>query len=224
MQPITKYINDCLSKNGDSLKAPEMQAYMKTDQPFYGVQSKLRKQIFRDAIKKYPIKSRDEWESIILELWNGSYREEMYQALEVAERYKIYHDEDAWQLFERLLRTATNWDTVDGIAPSLIGRLVEKYRHFEKELWEWTDDENFWVRRGSLLAHLKHKDKTNIKLLSQTILKLAHEKEFFIRKAIGWILRQYSYTDADWVSQFVNKYKDKLSGLSKREAMKAINR
>jgi 3-methyladenine DNA glycosylase AlkD len=224
MQPITRYIKDELKRHSDAIKAPQMQAYMKTEQPFYGVQSKLRKQIFRDAIKEYPITSHEEWEKVILELWNGTHREEMYQALEIAERYKKYHDESAWALFETLLRSASNWDTVDWLSSNLIGRLVEEYRHFEKQLWEWSDDENFWVRRASLLAHLKHKDKTNIKLLSQTILKLAHEKEFFIRKAIGWVLRQYSYTDPNWVLQFVERHDEKLSGLSKREALKAMNR
>jgi len=224
MQPITKYIKSELERQSNASKAPRMQAYMKTVQPFYGVQSKLRKQIFRDAIRKYPIQSQKEWERVILELWNGTHREEMYQALEVAERYKKYHDESTWQLFEHLLRSATNWDTVDWLSSNLIGRLVEKYRHFEKELWEWSDDDNYWVRRASLLAHLKHKEKINIKLLSQTILKFAHEKEFFIRKAIGWVLRQYSYTDPDWVIQFIENHENKLSGLSKREALKAINR
>ena len=224
MHPITIYITNELQRHGNTTKVPQMQAYMKTVQLFYGVQSKLRKQIFRNAIKKYPITSRIEWEKVILELWNGTHREEMYQALEIAQRYKKYHNEEAWPLFEILLRSATNWDTVDGIAPSLIGGLVDKYRYFEKNIWEWSDDENFWVRRTSLLVHLKHKERTNIKLLSQTILKLSHEKEFFIRKAIGWVLRQYSYTDSQWVSQFVEKYEDKLSGLSKREALKAINR
>jgi 3-methyladenine DNA glycosylase AlkD len=224
MHPITKYIRDELSRIADPIKAPQMQAYMKTDQPFYGVQSKPRKQVFRDAITKYPIPKRDDWEIVILELWNGIHREEMYQALEIAYRYKKFHTEEAWSLFEKLLRSATNWDTVDGIAPNLLGNLLLKYRHFEKIVWKWTDDDNFWVRRGSILIHLKHKDKTNLELLSKTILKLAHENEFFIRKAIGWILRQYSYTDADWVKQFVNENDYKLSGLSKREALKAINR
>lgn len=224
MQPITKYINNELKRHGDETKAPQMQAYMKTDQPFYGVQSKLRKHIFRDAIRKYPITSRDSWEKVILELWNGTHREEMYQALEIAERYKKYHDEAAWNLFEKLLRSATNWDTVDLLSSNLIGRLVETYRHFEKQLVEWSNDNNFWVRRASLLAHLKHKEKTNTKLLASTILKLSQEEEFFIRKAIGWVLRQYSYTDPEWVLQFVKNHEDKLSGLSKREALKAINR
>ena len=136
MQPITKYIKDELKRHGDVIKAPQMQAYMKTDQPFYGVQSKLRKQIFRDAVKKYPITSHEEWEKVILELWNGTHREEMYQALEVAERYKIYHAENAWNLFEQLLRSAPNWDTVDWLSSNLIGKLVYNYQHFEKQLWK----------------------------------------------------------------------------------------
>ena len=160
MQPIIKYIKNELMRNGDRVKAPQMQAYMKTEQPFYGVQSKLRKQIFRDAIKKHPITSREEWEKVILELWNGTHREEMYQALEVAERYKKYHDESAWQLFEKLLRSASNWDTVDWLSSNLIGELVYRYRHFEKQLVKWSNDDNFWVSRASLLAHLKHKEKT----------------------------------------------------------------
>ncbi len=224
MQPLTKYIKNELKQHGDATKAPQMQAYMKTDQPFYGVQSKLRRQIFRGAIKKYPVTSREIWETLILELWDGKHREEMYLALEVAERYKKYNDESAWNLFEKLLRSATNWDTVDWLSSNLIGQLVYNYRHFERQLVEWSDDKNFWVRRASLLVHLKHKEKTNTKLLSDTILKLAHEKEFFIRKAIGWVLRQYSYTDPDWVMQFVKNYAEQLSGLSKREALKALKR
>jgi len=224
MEIITKYIKNELIRFGDANKALQMQAYMKTDQLFYGVQSVQRKIIFRDAIRTYPIKSRYGWEKVILELWNGSHREEMYQALQVSERYKKYHDESAWILFEKLLRSATNWDTVDWLSSNLIGQLVYKYRHFEKQLVKWSDDENFWMRRASLLAHLKHKQNTNKELLSETILKLAHEKEFFIRKAIGWILRQYSYTDPEWVVQFVKKHEDSFSGLSKREALKALNR
>ncbi len=224
MQPITKYIRNELKLHGDATKAPQMQAYMKTDQPFYGVQSKLRKQIFRDAIKKYPITSQKTWETLILELWNGIHREEMYLALEVAERYKKYHYETSWDLFEKLLRSATNWDTVDWLSSNLIGQLVYKYQHFEKYLIDWSDDDNFWIRRASLLAHLKHKEKTNTKLLASTILKLSQEEEFFIRKAIGWVLRQYSYTDPNWVLQFVENHEEKLSRLSKREALKVINR
>ena len=160
MQPITKYIREELSKIADPIKAPQMQAYMKTEQPFYGVQSKQCKQVRQDALKKYPIENREQWETVILELWNGTYREEMYQALKIAERYKIYHDEQSWELFERLLTIVQQIGIqLIGIAPNLIGKLVQNHRHFEKNIWEWTDDENFWVRRASLLAHLKTQRK-----------------------------------------------------------------
>lgn len=224
MHQLEKYIRSELKSNVNPAKSSQMQSYMKTDQPFYGVQSALRRKIFRQAIKNYPITSRDEWKSIVFELWKGKYREEMYVALDIAERYKKYHDESSWKIFEQLLRSATNWDTVDWIAAKFIGGLVKKFRNFETQLIEWSNDEYLWIRRTSLLAHLHHKDETNTQLLSETILKLAHEEEFFIRKAIGWVLRQYSYTDPDWVIQFVEKYEDMLSILSKREALKAIRR
>jgi len=89
---------------------------------------------------------------------------------------------------------------------------------------EWAIHDNLWVRRASLLAYLHHGDKTNVKLMSDTILKLAHEKEFFIRKAIGWILRDYSYSNPMRVQEFTSQHKCILSELSKREALKAINR
>ena len=203
MEKITQLIKNEMMLYSNPTKALQMQAYMKTDQPFYGIQSVQRKKIFRDAILKYPITSQITWRNVILELWNGTYREEMYQALEVAEEYNQYYNESTWKFFEKMLRSATNWDTVDWLSSNLIGQLFDKFRHFEKQLMEWSDDDNFWLRRASLLVHLKHKERTNTKLLSDTILKLSHEKEFFIRKAIGWVLRQYSYTDPTWVIKFV---------------------
>lgn len=208
----------------DGSKAPAMQAYMKTDQPFYGIQATPRRRIFRACAKKFPINSRSEYENVIRELWGGKYREEMYQALEVAENCRAYLDDTSWPLYEELVRTATNWDTLDWIAVKLISPLVQDNRSHEKTLAKWRKDENFWVRRASLLAHLSHKEDTNTKLLSKTILELSNEREFFIRKAIGWVLRDFSYTDPEWVKKFVAQHQNELSGLSKREALKQIRR
>ena len=220
--PLVVYIRTELIKTGDSDKAAAMQAYMKTDQKFYGVQANPRRAIFRQAKKRYPISTWSEYEQLIFELWNGEYREDMYQALEIAETYKIFRVEKSWDLYENLIRTATNWDTLDWIAAKLIGELVLENRQFESVLKQWIVDENFWVRRAALLAHLKHKRHTNTKLLAYTIKKLAHEKEFFIRKAIGWVLRNYAYTDPLWVKRFVVRNRSTLSNLSIREAMKNI--
>ncbi len=224
MHPLTKLIQKQLKEAADSDKAVPMQAYMKTDQPFYGVQARARKKLLKTAVKDFKNISRDEYQKIIFELWSGEYREEMYQALEVACHYKKFRDETSWSIYGKLTRTATWWDTIDWIASQLIGLLVLEYRHLESHLIVWSEDESMWVRRTSLLAHLKHKEATNTKLLTDTILKLCHEEEFFIRKAIGWALRQYSHTNPEWVKTFVQQHEQKLSNLSKREALKHIQR
>lgn len=208
----------------DIENAKKMQTYMKTEQFFYGVNSPSRKQIFREVKKNFKIKSQEEYQKIIMELWEGKSREEMYFALDVAETNKKFIKVEAFPFFENLVFTATNWDTLDWICSKLISPLILQNRDLEKTLKKWSDSENFWVRRASILSHLKHKENTNTEFLSKIILKLAHEKEFFIRKAIGWILREYSYVNPNWVVEFVKVNEEKLSGLSKREALKRINK
>ena len=224
MHPMAVSINEALKKIGDSEKAKGMQAYMKTTQEFYGVQAGPRRKSFKAIARNFKNITREEYEQIIFELWNGHYREEMYQALEVAEHYRNYRDLESWSIYERLVKSASNWDTLDWIAGKLVSPLILQHRELEQTLVKWSKSENFWVRRASLLAHLHHKDETNTELLAETILKLSHEQEFFIRKAIGWILRDYSYSNPEWVLAFVQKHHDALSGLSKREALKQINR
>ncbi|MDX1520191.1 MAG: DNA alkylation repair protein, partial [Anaerolineae bacterium] len=206
--PLTRAIKEELAKVRDPEKAPAMQAYMKSDQPFLGVQAGPRKEAFKAAVAPFKQISRADYEQVIFELWQGTYREEMYQALEVAERYKAYRTKESWPIYERLVRTATNWDTLDWIAGKLISPLILKHRDLEKELRRWASDENFWVRRAALLAHLRHKDQTNTELLAELILLLCHEQEFFIRKAIGWVLREYSSVNPAWVQAFVAQHAD----------------
>ncbi len=224
MHPMVIAIKGDLEKLADPAKAAEMQAYMKTGQPFYGVQAGPRRKSFKAAARNFKKITWPEYEQIIFELWRGHTREEMYQALEVAEHYKVYHNLQSWPIYHKLAHTATHWDTLDWIAGKLVSPLVLKHRELEQELVKWSKSANFWVRRASLLAHLRHKQQTNTRLLADTILALAHEQEFFIRKAIGWILRDYSYANPEWVQNFVAQHQDKLSGLSRREALKQIER
>ncbi len=220
--PLVIALRQAMSEAADPTKASSMQAYMKTDQPFYGVQAGPRRQIFRAARKQYPIRSREEYEENIRDLWGGVYREEMYLALDLAEGAKAYRDLASWPLYVDLMRTATNWDTLDWIAAGLLGDLLRHHREKEAEVRTWVDDNNLWVRRTALLIHLKHKHETNLPMLSAAILHLAPEKEFFIRKAIGWVLRETAKTDPDWVRAFVTDHTAQLSGLSVREAMKHL--
>lgn len=223
-QPLTLLIRRELQRHADSAKALEMQRYMKTAQPFYGVQSQLRKELFRQARKAAAPASRADYEATVRELWGGEYREEMYMALEVAEGIKRFHTEESWPLYEEMVSTTNWWDNLDWLSSRIIGPLVLRNRELEKHLVSWSDSPKLWVRRASLLSHLKHKTETNRALLAATILKLAGEKEFFIRKAIGWVLRDFSYTDPAWVESFVRDHERELSGLSRREALKHLQR
>ncbi len=222
MHPMTLELIAALEKLSDPKKATQMQAYMKTTQEFYGVQAGPRRKAFKAVAKGFKAISHQTYEQIIFELWGGRCREDMYQALETAEHYKAYRTPESWPVYERLVKSATNWDTLDWVSGRLISPLLLKHREFEPTLVEWSVSENFWVRRASLLAHLRHKEQTNTRLLADTILRLCHEQEFFIRKAIGWVLRNYARTDPDWVRAFVDEHQERLSGLSKREALKHL--
>jgi 3-methyladenine DNA glycosylase AlkD len=220
--PLVSELRTQLAAAADPDDAAAMQAYMKTDQPFYGVKSAPRRAILRDARRLFPITTRGEYEAVVRQLWAGVHREEMYLALDVAEQLKRYRDVASWSLYVELMHRSKWWDTLDWIAAKLIGLLVLEHRQLERELIAWRADPSLWVRRASLLAHLKHKDATNRSLLAETILLLAHEEEFFIRKAIGWVLREYAKVNPTWVVDFVAAHEAELSSLSKREALKNV--
>ncbi len=218
--PAVKQLFTMMQESADPKKAVPMQAYMKTDQPFYGIQAGPRKEIFRKWAASFSPADREEYEQVISELWRGKYREDRYLALETVTRYKKYYGIESWTLYCKLMHTATNWDTLDWIAAKIMSPLVQRHRELEKEIKQWRSDENFWARRAALLVHLKHKSATNTELLAETILSLAPEKEFFIRKAIGWVLREYAKTNAEWVRNFVARHEKILSALSRKEALK----
>ena len=182
---FVKYVREELRKLADPEKAKPMQAYMKNQQQFYGVQAKPRYQIFREAKKKFEIESIGEYRQVILELWKGKYREEMYQALEVAGGYKPFHTIDAWEIYLELLPGATWWDTLDWLAGHIMSPLVAEHRELEVHLVQWRECDSFWVRRASLLAHLKHKGQTNKELLSETIYCWHMKKSSSLEKRLG---------------------------------------
>ena len=222
--PLVERVKRDLAAQADPARAAPMQAYMKTDQPFLGVPAPLRKSLLRAALKDHPIGSADAYESVIRALWAGSHREEMYQALDIAERLTRFNISARMPLWDELLSTAANWDLVDDIAGGLVSPLVKADRANQAWLIRWRTHDGMWFRRASLLGHLKHRAATDKPLLAETIDMLAHEGEFFIRKAIGWVLRDLSYAEPDWVESFVASRGQRLSGLSRREALKAIER
>ena len=200
-----------------------MQAYMKTDMPFYGVQKAGRTQILSKLRSDFPPADREEYERLVLALWQLPHREEKYLAIGVARTHKKFVVPGSLPLYRRLITEGAWWDFVDEIATHLIRDLVVG---FPDETWpevdRWIDNEDMWLRRAAILCQIGAEKATDTERLFRFCLRRAHEKEFFIRKAIGWSLREHAKTDPGAVASFVRLYRDELSPLSFREATKHI--
>lgn len=219
----TEYVATSLAARADPEKALRMQAYMKTDMPFYGVQKGGRTPILRHAIKEFVPASADEYEGLVRALWALPHREEKYIALGVTRHHQKFIVPDQISLYRDLIVEGAWWDFVDEVATQLIRTLVISH---PDNTWSavdnWIDDEDMWLRRTAIICQVGAKEHTDSERLFDFCARRMHEKEFFIRKAIGWLLREYAKTDPEAVAGFINQYADSMSGLSYREASKHI--
>lgn len=220
-----KFLISEFSGLADAGKAVEMAAYMKTDMPFWGIQKPDREPIYRQLAKDFTPSNHDEYSQVIRKIWNGKHREEKYAALDYAVRCKKFIDTSMIPLYEELVRDGEWWDLVDPLATLLVGvAFLNDQKTVKPIMKKWIDDDDMWIRRTAILSMNKHKEKTDEKLLYDFCLRRSHEKEFFIRKAIGWALREYSYKAPDSVSKFLKENRSKLSPLSYREGAKQLVR
>lgn len=225
MNALVRFVQDALHQKADPSKAPQMAAYMKTDMPFYGVQKPDRESILRAMHARFIPTSHDDYIEGVQALWQLRHREEKYTAIEFAVRHKKFIAPQSLPLYEKLIREGAWWDLVDPVASLLVGRVLLNHRpETTGRMEKWISDDDMWVRRTALLAHLKHKAKTDERQLFEHCLRLAGEKEFFIRKAIGWVLREYSKSAPDTVRTFLHRHCASLSPLSVREGSKHLAR
>jgi 3-methyladenine DNA glycosylase AlkD len=223
MSKMTSFLAAELAKISDPERAAGMAAYLKTDMPFYGVPNPACKKIYREMRRRYPIESRAGYVAAIEALWSRPHREEKYCAIRVAMDYPEYITIGSVPLYRRMIEEGAWWDFVDDIAIRLVGRvLIDDRPRMHPKLDRWVDDQDLWIRRTAILSQIKHKDRTDQDQLFGYCLKRADEKEFFIRKAIGWALREYAKTEPDAVREFALNHRDQLSGLSFREATKHL--
>ena len=209
----------------DTKKAGAMAAYMKTTMPFYGLAKPQRVPIYKQMKALFPAKSRREYEAGVRALWSLPHREGKYAALVYARQWNPFITAESIPLYEFMIRGGAWWDLVDDIAVHLAGHVYLHERAAVKPVVEaWVGDPDLWIRRTAILIHNKHKKLTDEKQLFAHCLRLAHEKEFFIRKAIGWALRQYSYTNPDSVRRFLKTNEPRFSGLTLREGSKQLMR
>ncbi|MEY5131476.1 MAG: hypothetical protein RL734_1543 [Bacteroidota bacterium] len=222
MHQFVKMLLQEFEKNANPQRAFEMSAYMKHIDEFYGIPSPQRKQFAKDILNAYGKDALFDWQEIILTVMNKGKREGMYSAIEFAEKAHKHWEEDAIDLLTKLILHRSWWDTVDAIAP-LIGIYFEKFpEKRDAYIAKWMESGNFWLWRTSLLFQKRYKQDTDEQLLYALCVKLAGEKEFFIRKGMGWALREYSYVNPESVRDFVER--SPLSTLTKKEALKVINR
>jgi 3-methyladenine DNA glycosylase AlkD len=204
-------------------KAKGMQAYMKTDMPFYGVQKSGRTVILRQLRKEFAPTGRDEYEQLVSALWELPHREEKYLAQAVAVSFPEYIVPESLPLYRRFIVEGAWWDFVDETATHMIRELVLSN---PGEVWPaidgWNDDDDLWLRRSTIICQIGAKERTDVVRLFHFCEARMSEKEFFIRKAIGWALREYAKTDPTAVADFAMAHRGQLSGLSFREATRHI--
>lgn len=220
---LVEFAEEALAARADPDKAAGMARYMKTDMPFYGVQKAERAPILRDLVRSFPPSHHAAYEAEVLELWALPHREEKYLALGVARHFKTFVTPVSLPLYQRLIIEGAWWDLVDEVATHLICELVVGY---PTEVWPvidtWIDSKDIWLRRSAIICQAGAKERTDTDRLFRFCAERAFERDFFIRKAIGWALRQHARVDPESVARFVTDHRDELSGLSYREATKHI--
>jgi 3-methyladenine DNA glycosylase AlkD len=195
-----------------------VQAYLKSEMPLYGVPRAGHREIAR-ALP--PLDGFEAWRAAVLELWRGAeHREERYVALDLIAlpRYRAYRTMDALGLYEELIVTGAWWDLVDPVATR---RLEELWPDVVPVLRSWAAGDDLWLRRSAIIAQVHRKADTDFPLLAELIEPNREDREFFIRKAIGWALREYSKTNPAAVVAYCETHE--LSGLSRREALKRVS-
>ncbi|MBX2798990.1 MAG: DNA alkylation repair protein [Myxococcales bacterium] len=222
---LHSFVREQLAVHASAENAAAMQRYLKTEMPFFGVKRPQIRPVERKAKRAFPPTTRAQWETGVRRLWAGPERELKYVAIAYLKGFPRadFLDVQSVPLLEHLVRDGAWWDLVDDIAANAVGTAVRKHRaDLLPVLKRWITDEDLWIRRTAILAQLKHREQTDNQLLFAFCLAQASDTSFWIRKAIGWALRQHARTDADAVRAFLATHGAALSGLSRREASKHL--
>ena len=219
MHKYIKSLIEFFQQNANAKDAEPMGKYMKNLFPYLGIKTPQRRELLKQFYKENGKPEISELKPVILDLWELPEREFQYCAVGMLKLYKDKVDVSFVELYEQLITTKSWWDTVDAIAANLVGSLFKKYPEMIKPHTEkWQASGNMWLQRTALLFQLNYKADTDVELMFAFIRRNLGSKEFFINKAIGWILREYSKTDARVVIDFVEN--TALAPLSQREALK----
>ncbi|MGB5363227.1 MAG: DNA alkylation repair protein [Aureibaculum sp.] len=221
MSIFVKNLEIELKKNADKTNASGQKAYMRHQFEFYGLKAAKRREIQKPFLIKGNLPEKSELEDIIKALWTKPQRDFHYVGQELVFKYIKQFEKKDIELLEFMVIHKSWWDTVDYIAANLVGAYFKIYpKEIKNTISKWLVSNNIWLQRSALLFQLKYKEELDTVLLSNIITHLLGSKEFFINKAIGWILREYSKTNPKWVLELTKR--TNLDQLSKKEALRLI--
>ena len=207
-------------ENRNELLAESMSKYMKDKFRFLGVRATTRTEIYKkyfpDARKTKTI----DWD-FVENCWNKEEREFQYVVVYYLKAMQKFLKREDISRLKYLIVTKSWWDTVDLLA-KVIGSLIIRIKGYDQIMLEWSKDSNIWLRRVAILYQLSLKDKVDKQVLDEILVNNLGDSEFFINKAVGWALRDYSKYNPEWVREFIKKNKENMANLSIREASKYI--
>ncbi|MDQ0673218.1 3-methyladenine DNA glycosylase AlkD [Pseudarthrobacter siccitolerans] len=222
---LLELIRSQLRGRADPARASGVQAYMKSIMPSLGVRVPEVRRLTAAAVARYPFGSGGQLRATALELWRtAGFREERYAAIDLTAGRLVATDLLMLPVYEEIIRHGAWWDFADGVAGRICALLQANRPEMTAVVLGWSTDADFWIRRASLTAQLKAKARTDPELLRSVIEVNLADPEFFIRKAIGWALREYAKTAPEWVAHFVAGHEGNISPLSRREALKNLPR
>ena len=219
---MNKYleIKKLFELNKDKDKAIDMAKYMKNKFDFYGIPAPKRKELYKEFIKNEKTLKVIDWE-LLDRCYEDSHREFQYLVYDYLFAMKKYLKYEDINKIKNYIITKSWWDTIDFLC-KVIGDIGIRDERVKDLMIEWSKTDNIWLRRCAIEHQLGLKDKTDYELLEKIIINSFGTDEFFINKAIGWALRDYSKTNPMWVKNFIDKYEDKMNSLSIKEASKYI--
>jgi 3-methyladenine DNA glycosylase AlkD len=218
-------VRSALRAAADPAAAEPMRAYMKSSMPFLGVPMPARTAALRPVLAADPLADPAAWRGTVRTVFrDATYREERYAALAIARRYPRHltaEPQPSLDLLDEIVVTGAWWDLVDEAAIRLLGPLLLRHPGTVRPaVRRWARDEDRWRRRAAVICQIGAKERTDTALLAEVIEANLADRDFFLRKGIGWALRQHARLDPDWVRTFAATHE--LSPLSRREALKHL--
>lgn len=213
-----RQLEKVFKEHADPAYAEKQSAYLLNQFPFLGIAKPKRAELQKPLLNSYRQIEREELIETVKELWSKPEREFHYAAIDLLVRHWKRLELADLGLLEDLMRTHAWWDSVDTLSASVLGRFLLENQTILSEMDKWIEDEFLWIRRAAIIFQLKWKKHTQEERLFSYCRQRMHESNFFIRKGIGWALREYSKTAPESVSQFLSQHASELSKLSYKEA------